>query len=821
MKRKIVSILALFLCLMGILLVINSNIGLSAFTTLDYEFEENECGRKSTALNETIFNLRSNGLITEEFNASYSFINETGDTSSSISLIDVDSSGASCTATVVGSVDKHDTILELDDGNGGAFVEVKDDIDSVGTYGTVEFFVRIDVFHVTPLLVYLENGGTSVCMIRYTDDGGNDLEVRDGASWVDIIDNGVNVDQWYHIRIDFECTAGGYSGLSQYDYYVYVDGVRYGAYDFNSNQAQIDDLKLLTGNVAVAKSYIDALGYSWFSNYTVDDNQYPIITPVNSNVLSRDMYKFQIDDNNEPVQPDTSVNPSFWTITEDANSYVYTASSQNFNSLEDGNIGVAFIGNSVGGAGYTALSNSSLNLHGDDINITWGVIYPSTQSQLNSWFRVMVKSLDGTVLTYVRIDTTTADKSTLQYYDGATYQDLETLYGTTSKQYIFSFNLYIENYTATLTYFRDYVYNNTYTFDLAETEAGLGELEFRADNSGTSNWAIHLTEIGIYQHNVSQCWERGFITYRMNDSWDFDTHTYITASTNPSEYVELWSTPAFYMTYSATENIQVASLWNGSYWHNVYGETCGNQNDMLTFLPNGTITTSDLEFRVYGIKMVEGSNEYVPTYDYTNVNQNNSYFYVNGERMYFILDITQDNTLESIEADFNIDPVLTANRSFQYTGYYNGYGNSTILLNYSDDSGSYYFFDPYVHGVNQVLPKEKVVRNIVITITDSEINEYTGFDNVGYIYNLKLRTVGGWEQTITTSALLTTLLPLIIILPPCFMVSKSLGDNRYILPIFIIMCTVVFATGLIDAWLYFIVIVGVSGFLFKRNRGVL
>ena len=78
--------------------------------------------------------------------------------------------------------------------------------------------------------------------------------------------------QWYHIRIDFETTTGGYSGLDQYRWRViinneYVSGEMW----FDSNGV-VNRLLYTTGVDVGYSMYADAIGYSFDTNYNVGDN---------------------------------------------------------------------------------------------------------------------------------------------------------------------------------------------------------------------------------------------------------------------------------------------------------------------------------------------------------------------------------------------------------------------------------------------------------------------------------------------------------------------------------------------------------------------
>jgi len=84
-----------------------------------------------------------------------------------------------------------------------------------------------------------------------------------------------NNDTWYRITIDFECTAGGYQGLAQYKYTIYIDGTEQDAGDlsFDNNEAHVDDIQWYTDATDTAYSFfVDAIGYTWDAGYSRGDN---------------------------------------------------------------------------------------------------------------------------------------------------------------------------------------------------------------------------------------------------------------------------------------------------------------------------------------------------------------------------------------------------------------------------------------------------------------------------------------------------------------------------------------------------------------------
>ena len=114
---------------------------------------------------------------------------------------------------------------------------------------------------------------------------------------------------WYHVRVDFECTAGVYKGLAQFDWHMYINGVHYGDYNFAHNEAHADEILFWSnGAESGAHLYLDALGFSWDPEYiALGDNVY------------WDYYDGRASRNFEDDDLwDTNVSPVGWAITDPA-----------------------------------------------------------------------------------------------------------------------------------------------------------------------------------------------------------------------------------------------------------------------------------------------------------------------------------------------------------------------------------------------------------------------------------------------------------------------------------------------------------------------
>ena len=176
----------------------------------------------------------------------------------------IDEGGGTC--NVIASEGNHSKIVELNDISAADYVEMNQTFTGQ-SYGTIEFWWRIDD-PAKSLAISLWNGATWVISLvmdngifKYWDSGWQST----GKS--------TNSNTWYHVRIDFECTTGGYQGLAQYDWHMHLDGMHYGDYNLINSESQIDKFTFAT-NPAYSnfKGYLDAISYSWDPNYNIGNN---------------------------------------------------------------------------------------------------------------------------------------------------------------------------------------------------------------------------------------------------------------------------------------------------------------------------------------------------------------------------------------------------------------------------------------------------------------------------------------------------------------------------------------------------------------------
>ncbi len=156
--------------------------------------------------------------------------------------------------------------------------------------GTVEFWVaNEDTASASHSFQCRISGNNEVCTLAVGASGNFSYQDSTGFH---ILKVPVINDQWYHIRIDFETTLGGYQGLGQYMYYLYINQIQYGPFSFRFNQTPYRFH--CWSNIFSHNRYLDAIGYSWDPNYNIGDNlnEGLLLSYINSTALNWKGYSF-------------------------------------------------------------------------------------------------------------------------------------------------------------------------------------------------------------------------------------------------------------------------------------------------------------------------------------------------------------------------------------------------------------------------------------------------------------------------------------------------------------------------------------------------
>jgi hypothetical protein len=230
-------------------------------------------------------NISYTNLMSGYYPATYGFEDElVGTTGLDIGFLDAYEASTNCYITITSELDSHKNILRVYDNNAGTDLRTQffNYFGNKGS-GSIEFWIRTtDATLASHVRVY-SSTDDYIIQFKIEDDR---IQTNDVATWANLVNPAAN-NQWYHIRFDLESTTGGYQGLSQYEYYVYVDGVRYGAFGFQNN---VIPYKLFIGSLGIDggySSYYDAISYSWDADYDIGDNinEGLLISYTNSSAL--------------------------------------------------------------------------------------------------------------------------------------------------------------------------------------------------------------------------------------------------------------------------------------------------------------------------------------------------------------------------------------------------------------------------------------------------------------------------------------------------------------------------------------------------------
>ena len=175
----------------------------------------------------------------------------------------VDGSTDDCTIKVIAELGGHENVLELYDANEDGSISSAEHSFTAGanSYGTVEFWFRTSNPGEMNQII-LRYGTTN--RIRMSIDNSK-WRYSIGASTWDIpgLTSTVVQNTWYHIRLDYEASTGGYQGLGQYKYKVTINGIDTSNQLPFATNGMVSRLRLVTGGLGGDENYhmyVDAVG---------------------------------------------------------------------------------------------------------------------------------------------------------------------------------------------------------------------------------------------------------------------------------------------------------------------------------------------------------------------------------------------------------------------------------------------------------------------------------------------------------------------------------------------------------------------------------
>ncbi|MFX1323275.1 MAG: hypothetical protein ACFFAQ_16700, partial [Promethearchaeota archaeon] len=174
---------------------------------------------------------------------------------------------SNCSIEFIEELDSHESLLDFNDQNinGSASIDIK--FNSAREYGSIEFFIRTTNKSKLFEIEFSSSENTTAISFSINSDS---FCYYNGSSFNKILD--IENDAWYPLKFDFECTDGNYTGLSQYNWKVTINGTDYGEFKYLNNLSQIENLKLVSGlNDYGWNTSLDAFNFSWETFYDIDN----------------------------------------------------------------------------------------------------------------------------------------------------------------------------------------------------------------------------------------------------------------------------------------------------------------------------------------------------------------------------------------------------------------------------------------------------------------------------------------------------------------------------------------------------------------------
>lgn len=372
-----------------------------------------------------------------------------------------DNSDYNCWANVTSEIGEHKNVLELYDNSGSGNAQINQHFANK-TSGTVELWVRTTNVANYNNIIFKEDS-TRIINTRLTSsefnyyNGTDEIAIKSGIS-----------NQWYHVKYDFVDS-------NTFDWYI--DGVLEGD-DLKTEHSWTDginNIELITGTSGSDfHFYIDAIGYSWDSEYDIGDN----INPHGKQVMG------ELEDggwSSINVDPHTSVGVS-----------------GEYNSHKK----VLNLTDNSGSGNFDAYYNFGACYTDSVIEFYW------QYTASGSYYSVEFRTYESSSMR-IRLLLGGSSGDEIDYWDGSSWSNLKT--GLSNRQW---YHIKIETYDATNQY-DVYVDGNLEEEDISyanPTISGMDQIRIFsvASTSGYSH----------YFDALSFSWDEDYTTYPDGSSWN-------------------------------------------------------------------------------------------------------------------------------------------------------------------------------------------------------------------------------------------------------------------------------------------------------------
>lgn len=400
----------------------------------------------------------------------------------------------------------------------------------------------------------------------------------------------------------------------------------------------------------------------------------------------------------------------------------------------------------------------------------------------------------------------------------------------------FNFSFHTDENIAYLSWTDDDETESKFTHPIS-TRLGFRYLRIASYSTTTTQTTFGFDNIGLYINGTSQTEEYGYGTY---ENSDMNNGNYYAVSYNG--YYALDTKYPSGIDYNLEDTVDhIHPLWNadGSIWL-----PFNNQKDTLIFTLAGAMAPSLNQFKHQpDVWMEEDSNIYEGIIEYEGSGYiANGYFWAQDDQLFFDYDYDEGSyTSEWMSITFDIGEILTTNYTSKMINAFktNWLYDLDITLNFTDGT-AYQFsmsqgspFDIYGTYYQQDFIAELIpLKYIDCLKINVSITEDTGDTTViGGLEMFKLSyyqsSIIDLDNDLHDSGILDTIIPIILLIAPTLITtvgieSRSKGSGKKLfVPVLALFTIILFATGILPAWLFFImiIVIGVMIFIIRRNRG--
>jgi hypothetical protein len=253
------------------------------------------------------------------------------------------------------------------------------------------------------------------------------------------------------------------------------------------------------------------------------------------------------------------------------------------------------------------------------------------------------------------------------------------------------------------------------------------------------------------------------------------------------------------------------------YDKNLYNNTASYPYPYLEIY-NGSETFKIDNLKIFGVSLVQGSNEYHPTFTYSNIELEDSYFYVSSDRLYYSL-TTNDTETEYIQMVFDIENILSRNRSVSFSHYKSSDSLfSEMSVDYTGSTLSYFPSETSVTYINTILPQDKTIDSFTFLATDND-NDYSG-TLTGYFSSLTLVYYPNIDTTLTTLSFLAIIPILVVMFLIPTIIYIRFKKSWIFLPSVILMSIIGTGAGIVPLWItVFVIFCSIAYYIISRKMG--